>query len=119
MVLDCGSVGGLCPWKSDQNPGRWAESCYQHVIHISGANQRQVSILDQRTLINYSLPRGNQKACIVVQNGSKELCPASITKVRTTWFMIVYQTFPLPQSIINLDQCPQSHRRPPRILPLG
>ena len=49
---------GLWQWvvsvEEDQNPGRWAESRYQHVIHISGANQRQVSILDQRTLITVS-----------------------------------------------------------------
>lgn len=52
MVSGCGSE--LHPWKRSRIRDEAGRRCYQHVTDISVANQRQVSMLDQRTLITVS-----------------------------------------------------------------
>lgn len=63
MVLGCGSE--LCVEEEQEEKREEDRKCYQHVIDIIMANQRQVSILDQRTLIAVS--QENKKACIIIQ----------------------------------------------------
>ena len=81
MVLSCGS--GLDPWERSRIQDE-ARRCYQHVIYSYQRGQSETSFYTCPTNPNYSLPRGNQKAYIKVQNELEELCPVSTTQVHTT-----------------------------------